>query len=133
MQLEEYFDFEEFAGKFGPVRRIRIKGHRISLENVVRYFSEGQSPEVICREIYPGLPLECVYAAITYYLHNRDFVESYMKHVEEIGDKHYQEYLAQPESDLLRRLKAAKAERDRAMTQLPSQSPIPMPSTSVQP
>jgi len=36
MQLEDYFDFETCETKFGPVERIRIKDHRISIEYVIK-------------------------------------------------------------------------------------------------
>ena len=44
MQLEDYFDFEKFDTKFGPVERIRIKGHRISIEHLIEYFNRGWAP-----------------------------------------------------------------------------------------
>jgi uncharacterized protein (DUF433 family) len=115
MQLEEYFDFETHESKFGPVQRIRLKGHRISIEHVVQYFKEGFSPETICREIYPSLSLEKVYASITYYLHNKDAIEEYIRRCDEIGDKYYQEYLAQPEPDVVKRLRALKADGQRSL------------------
>jgi uncharacterized protein (DUF433 family) len=117
MQLEEYFDFETHETKFGPVQRIRLRGHRISIEHVIQYFKEGFSPETICREIYPSLSLEKVYASITYYLHNKDVIEEYIRSGDEIGDKYYQEHLAQPEPDVVKRLRAAKAERQRTLMQ----------------
>src|SRR5437016_6182518 len=95
MQLEDYFEFETFDTKFGPVERIRIKGHRISLENVIEFFKEGMSPDRIQREMYPSLTLEEVNAAITYYLHNKEAVEAYIKRGDRIGDAYYQEWLQQ--------------------------------------
>src|SRR5436190_1545791 len=93
MQLEDYFEFETFETKFGPVERIRIKGHRISLENVIEFFKQGMQPDQIQREMYPSLTLEEVYAAITYYLHNKEAVDDYIKRGDKIGDAYYQEYL----------------------------------------
>ena len=59
MQLEDYFVFEYFETKFGPVgSRIRIKGHRIGIEHVLDHFREGFSPEAILHEVYPTLNLE---------------------------------------------------------------------------
>ena len=50
MQLEDYFEFEKFETKHGPVERIRIKGHRIAIEHVVELFNQGLSPERIRRK-----------------------------------------------------------------------------------
>ena len=44
MQLEDYFEFENLPSKFGQVERIRIKGHRISIEHVL---SREINPEIV--------------------------------------------------------------------------------------
>jgi uncharacterized protein (DUF433 family) len=62
MQLEDYF---LFLGEDD----IRIKGHRVGIDNVLFYFLEGYTPEEI-RAVYPELSLEKIYATITYYLQN---------------------------------------------------------------
>jgi uncharacterized protein (DUF433 family) len=93
VQLEDYFEFETFDSKFGPIERIRIKEHRIAIENVIEYFNQGMEPGQIAREIYPTLSLEQVYATITYYLHNKAEVEAYIQRGERIADAWYQEYL----------------------------------------
>jgi uncharacterized protein (DUF433 family) len=92
MQLEDYFEFEKFDTKFGPVERIRIKGHRIPIERVIELFNQGTPPEDIQREAYPTLTLEEVYATITYYLHNKADVDAYVQRGEKIGEAYYQEY-----------------------------------------
>jgi uncharacterized protein (DUF433 family) len=93
MQLEDYFDFEKFDTKYGPVERIRIKEHRISIESVIELFSQGMPPDQIQREAYPSLTLEQVYATITYYLHNKAAVDEYNRRGEEVAEAYYQEYL----------------------------------------
>jgi len=93
MQLEDYFEFEKFDTKFGPVERIRIKGHRIAIERVLEFFNNGTPPDQIQREAYPTLTLEEVYATITYYLHNKAAVDAYWQRGEKVGDAYYQEYL----------------------------------------
>jgi uncharacterized protein (DUF433 family) len=93
MQLEDYFDFEKFDTKFGPVERIRIKEHRIAIENVIEFFDQGMPPDQIQREAYPSLTLEQVYATITYYLHNKAEVDEYNRRGEEVAEAYYQEYL----------------------------------------
>ncbi|HKI34097.1 MAG TPA: DUF433 domain-containing protein [Gemmataceae bacterium] len=92
MQLEDYFEFEKFTTPFGPVERIRIKGHRIAIENVIDYFNQGMQPREICEKL-PTLTLEEVYATVTYYLHNKEKVDAYNEEGEKIADAWYQEYL----------------------------------------
>ena len=94
MQLEDYFEFEKFDTKFGPVERIRIKGHRIAIGNVIDFFNEGMTPDRIQSEQYPSLTLEEVYATITYYLHNKQMVDAYMERAEEVAEAYYREHLA---------------------------------------
>lgn len=71
MELESYFEFLDSE-------EIRIKGTRIGLEIVIEDFLEGASPEEIAVR-YSSLSLEQVYAAITYYLANRQEVAAYIE------------------------------------------------------
>jgi uncharacterized protein (DUF433 family) len=119
MQLEDYFEFETFPSKFGPVERIRIKGHRISIEHVLEFYKAGQSPEAIQREHYPSLTLEQVYATITYYLHKQAEVEEYLRRGEEIADKYYQEHLRKEPSAVTRRIQEAVAKRQAGVESPP--------------
>lgn len=75
MLLEDYFDF------FEDPYAIRIKGRRIGLEHVVERYKDGQSAEQIA-EYYDDLPIESIYAAILYYLHNKDAVDAYLADIE---------------------------------------------------
>jgi uncharacterized protein (DUF433 family) len=93
MKAEEYFEFEKFNTKFGPVERIRIKGHRIAIENVIEYYNAGKTAEHIQQEVYPSLTLDEVNAAITYYLHNKEAVDAYFGQGEKIAEAWYQDYL----------------------------------------
>lgn len=88
MQLEDYFTFLKSDD-------IRIKGHRIGIDNVLFYFQEGYTPEEI-KAIYPDLSLEEIYATITYYLHNKDEVDSYLDRVHLWKETRYQESLQNP-------------------------------------
>jgi uncharacterized protein (DUF433 family) len=63
MQLEDYFEFLDPDD-------IRIKVHRIGIDNVIQYYLQGYSPEEILEEL-PSLDLEKIYATLAYYLHNR--------------------------------------------------------------
>ena len=84
MKIEDYFDF------LGP-DIIRIKGHRINLEHVVRYYNEGYSPEQIAQE-YPGLTLEVIHAVIAYYLHNKSDVDAMTARISKGSERAYQEW-----------------------------------------
>jgi uncharacterized protein (DUF433 family) len=93
MQLEDYFEFENFDSPFGPFERIRIKGHRIAIENVLDFYQQGISAEEIVKVHYPSLSPEQVHATITYYLHNKQAVDAYIERGEQVADGYYQEWL----------------------------------------
>jgi uncharacterized protein (DUF433 family) len=97
MCLEDYFDFLTEDD-------IRIKGHRIGIDTVLRYYREGYTPEEISANL-PALPLEKIYATITYYLHNRAKVDAYLRRVEQWQTARYQTWQANP-SPLIQRLRA---------------------------
>lgn len=59
-----------------------MPGTRVSLDSIVYRFLEGLSPESIQGDCFPTLTLEQVYGAITYYLHNRDDVDAYLRQVD---------------------------------------------------
>jgi uncharacterized protein (DUF433 family) len=102
MKLEDYFEF------LSP-DDIRLKGHRIGIDDVLDYYLEGYTPE----EIYANLPtlsLEQIYATITYYLHNRETLDAYLLRLAVWREQRYQEWAANP-SPLVQRLRAVKAQR----------------------
>ncbi|MCC3421470.1 MAG: DUF433 domain-containing protein, partial [Microcoleus sp. PH2017_07_MST_O_A] len=70
MQLEDYFEFLDPDD-------IRIKGHRIGIDDVIKYYLDGYSPDQILVEL-PTLNLEKIYATLTYYLQNRRQMDAYM-------------------------------------------------------
>ncbi len=95
MQLEDYFDFIG-SDTHDPAssEAIRIKGHRIGIEHVLAYYREGYTPDEIAAE-FPGLGLEKVYAAITYYLHNRPAVDIYLTHLQMHSEDAYNRWITQ--------------------------------------
>ncbi|VEP16919.1 conserved hypothetical protein [Hyella patelloides LEGE 07179] len=99
IKLEDYFEFLSEDD-------IRLKGHRIGIENVIDYYLEGYTPEEILNEL-PSLNLEKVYATITYYLHNRSEIDSYLLRLAKNKTEKYQEFLENP-SPLVQRLKKKK-------------------------
>lgn len=104
MQLEDYFDF------FDP-DDIRIKGHRIGIDDVIDYYLQGFTPEQILEEL-PSLNLEKIHATITYYLHNRTSIDAYMLRLMRWREQRYQEAAANP-SLMIQRLRAMKAQREQ--------------------
>jgi len=102
-RLEDYLDF------LGP-DDIRIKGTRVGIETVIRAFRDGHSPEMI-QQTYPTLTLEQVYAAILYYLHNKEAVSAYFTDWLEHGRRAREEQQRHP-SPLVEKLRQFKAERD---------------------
>jgi uncharacterized protein (DUF433 family) len=107
-KLEDYFEFFSEDD-------IRLKGHRIGIENVLEYYLEGYTPEEIAINL-PTLSLEKIYATITYYLHNRIELDSYLLRLAKNRAKNYQEFCANP-SPLAQRLKTEKTKRTQMITQ----------------
>lgn len=56
---------------------LRIGDSRVSLETVIIAFGQGATPEQIVED-YDSLELGEVYAVISYYLQNREEVETYL-------------------------------------------------------
>ena len=100
--LEDYFEL------LSP-NDIRIKGHRIGIDDVINYYLQGYSPEQILAEL-PSLNLEKIHATITYYLHNRAEIDAYMARVAAWRSKRYQESLLREPSPVVKRLRALKAQ-----------------------
>ena len=55
-----------------------ISGTRVSLDSIVYRFLEGLPPEGIT-DCFPGVTLEQVYGAITYYLAHRAEIDRYLR------------------------------------------------------
>ena len=102
MDLEDYFEF------LSP-DDIRIKGHRIGIDDVLYYYLEGYTPEEIAVNL-PTLSLEQIHAAITYYLHNRSEMDAYLSRLVTWRDHRYQEWATHP-SPIVQRLRELKAQR----------------------
>src|SRR5262245_26802224 len=67
----------------GPHGEILLKGHRIGLQHVVRYYNEGYSPEMLVGQ-FPTLPLSLVHKVIAHYLENKAEVDDYVSRCREI-------------------------------------------------
>lgn len=101
MLLEDYFDFLS-------QNEIRLKGHRIGIEDVLyeHIYNELMPSELAAR--FPTLSAEQIYAAILYYLSNRERMDAYLAAWLEHGRRMREEQARNPTSAMLklRRLKA---------------------------
>ena len=104
MQLKDYFEF------LGP-DDIRIKGHRIGIDDVLYYYLEGYTPEEIAVNL-PTLSLEQIHATITYYLHNRAEVDAYLLRLAGWREQSYREWETNP-PPVVQRLRALKAQQTK--------------------
>ncbi|MGB5771066.1 MAG: DUF433 domain-containing protein [Crocosphaera sp.] len=102
MNLEDYFEFSSNDD-------IRIKGHRIGIEDVLKYYLQGYSSEEILNEL-PTLNLEKIYATLTYYYQNKHKIDNYLLSLEQKREQHYQEWSRSP-SPLIERLREAKTNK----------------------
>lgn len=56
---------------------LRVGHSRVLLEQVIRMFQDGATPEAIAQR-YPTATLADIYAVITYYLRHREDLEAYL-------------------------------------------------------
>ena len=102
MQLEDYFEF------LGP-DDIRIKGHRVGIDDVLYYYLEGYTPEEISANL-PSLNLEQIHATITYYLRNRGEVDVYLSRLAAWREQRRREWESDP-PPVVQRLRELKAQQ----------------------
>ena len=74
-----------------------VRSTRVSLDSIVYRFLEGLSPESIA-DCFPGLTLEQVYGAITYYLGHRTEIDAYLK----AADDEYEAFRQRVRAEYLR-------------------------------
>lgn len=115
MQLEDYFEFEQFK----TCDRIRLKGSRIAIEHILDPYFRGESPERIYQGYRRSLTLEQVYATLTYYLHNKAAVDAYLERGRAADEAAYQEYLKQEPPEVVKRLKAILKQREESRASKP--------------
>lgn len=101
-RLEDYFEFLSLDD-------IRIKGHRIGIDNVLNYYLEGYTPKEISANL-PTLSDEQIYATITYYLHHQAEIDTYLLRLATWREQRYQESRANP-SPVVQRIRAIKAQK----------------------
>lgn len=89
---------------------IRIKGHRVGLEDIVGLYRDGYSAAQIAAEL-PGLPLHKIDAAISYYLAHGAVVDAYVARVVALEERRFREDSLREPPAVVRRLRARKAQR----------------------
>ena len=106
MLLEDYFDF-------CAEDEIRLKGHRIGIEDVLyeHIYNELTPAELAAR--FPTLSMEQLYATILYYLNHRNRMDAYLANWVEYGRNMRQQQAAAPTPAILR-LRDARAEKEAA-------------------
>jgi uncharacterized protein (DUF433 family) len=71
MQIEDYFEF------LAP-DEIKIKGHRIWIEDVLYEYVYGAKSVEELADRFDTLTLEQIHAVLLYYLHNKETMDKYM-------------------------------------------------------
>jgi uncharacterized protein (DUF433 family) len=109
MQLEEYFDF------LSP-DDIRIKGHRIGIEDVLyEYIHNAMTPDELAVR-FPTLTLEEIYATLLYYVRNKAAMDQYLADWLEHGRRMWQAP-AENLTPVMVRLRQLRTEREAQRTQ----------------
>ena len=60
---------------------VRLTGHRIGLQDLVFFYNEGFSPEMLLGQ-FPTLSLPLIHRAIAFYLDNKAEVDAYIARCE---------------------------------------------------
>ncbi len=63
---------------------IRVGNTRVTLDTIVAAFKEGATAEEIAYQ-YPTVSLADIYSVISYYLHQRESVDAYLKRREKFA------------------------------------------------
>lgn len=112
MKLEDYFNF------LAP-NDIRVKGTRIGIETILTdYLELGLFAEQIAAR-YRTLSLEQVHATLTYYWHNRQEVDDYLRIVDEEIEHQRQSQALHP-SPAIQRLREMARQPEYERSQLTS-------------
>lgn len=106
MELDEYFEFINNES-------IRVAGTRVGIETILNDYKQGASSEEIVLH-YPTLFLEQIHATITYYLANKEKVESYLEKVRQSQEEAWRVQQRSP-SEFLQGLRERLDHQRRAL------------------
>lgn len=80
-----------------PEGTFRVGSSRVLLDVIVATFNQGYTPQQIV-ESFDTLKLEDVYGVITYYLNNREMVDTYIAERQAVGEELYEKFQSLPTS-----------------------------------
>jgi uncharacterized protein (DUF433 family) len=69
---------------------VRVTGTRVPLDTIVSKYNIGATPEEIAQK-FPTVDLTDIYAVITYYLQNKEAVDSYIAEREQRAEQRQRE------------------------------------------
>ena len=95
MLLEDYFDFLSH-------NEIRLKGHRVGIEDLLYEHLYNELTPAELAERFPTLGAEQIYAAILYYLNNRERMGVYLDQWLEQGRRMREEQARNPTPAMLK-------------------------------
>lgn len=108
MQIEDYFEF------VSP-EEIRLKGHRIWIENILyEHIYNAQHPAELAQR-FPTLTLEQIYATLLYYQQNHAAMDRYLADWIEHGHRRWLEQSENPTPAMIR-LQTIRTKRDSQRT-----------------
>jgi uncharacterized protein (DUF433 family) len=94
--------------KMDPQGVIRVSGTRVTLDTLIGFYQQGQTPEEL-HEGFPTIPLADIYAVIAYYLAHQAEMDHYLKRQAEQAERIRQEWETRnpppTKADLLARMK----------------------------
>ncbi len=76
-----------------PFGEIVLTGHRISLYDVMYFFNDGDTAEML-HERFPTLPLDLIEQVLAFARENQAEVDAYMTRYREDLDRQYAEHVA---------------------------------------
>ena len=91
-----------------------VTDSRVNLDSIVYAFLDGQTAESI-QQSFPVLTLEQVYGAITYYLANRELIDSYLQ-AQQSAFEALKENLQHTHPHMSQRIAEIKQQRQAAQT-----------------
>ncbi len=108
IRFEDYFEMLDLD-------EIRLKGHRIWLEDVLDLYKAGKTAEQLATR-FPTLTLEHIHAALAYYEQHQQEMDAYLTRSHAYAEEQTRQAEAHP-SPLERRLHALLEERRRTSSQ----------------
>lgn len=103
MQIEDYFDF------LTP-DEIRIRGHRIGIEDILYEYIYNEMTAADLAARFPSLALEQIYAALLYYHRNQADMDAYLANWLAFGD-HMRSYQAANPTSTILKLRSVREQR----------------------